>query len=61
MPIYTYHCSKCKKTVDRKSSMAERDNPEPCECGYELTREEIAETANMKVNWAYWQVPFDDA
>jgi len=70
MPIYTYKCPSCGWTGDRKSSISDRDNqscaathPAPTRkiCGTKLTRDEIPETANMKLNWSYWQVPFDDA
>ena len=33
MPMYDYACSECGAEFDAICSIAERDDPQPCECG----------------------------
>ena len=38
MPIYTYSCKTCDKTVEKNVSMERRDMVNCSECGYKLVR-----------------------
>ena len=33
MPTYSYECQTCHKQVEHFMKVADRNNPDPCECG----------------------------
>jgi len=60
MPMYTYTCSKCKKTFSEFSTVEGRNRPKKCECGGTAKRDlqkEFSEmsqfNATMKENVRY--------
>ena len=68
MPLYTYYCSHCGATFDRRASIADRDvqrcrgsedphckDPKRDAASRMLTREEITEgNQTMHYNWSKW-------
>lgn len=38
MPIYTFQCDQCESTDQHFRHMADRDDPEECDCGGTLVR-----------------------
>lgn len=43
MPQYTYKCNECGKVFDSCSTISERDEPRPCECGSPASRSLVDE------------------
>jgi len=42
MPLYEYKCSKCNKSVEEFSDLADRDKTRHCKnCGEELVRSQV--------------------
>ena len=57
MPIYIYECPACWRIDERVIAMADRDEPQQCECGATLTRKLTSAAfrmpgGNPKINYA---------
>lgn len=52
MPNYTYRCMVCSKVFDYSSSVADRNNPQTCECGCSAVRDVEEELkVGIRPNW----------
>ena len=53
MPRYAFHCTKTGEEAERMLKIAEMDEPQTCECGAPLLREEISRVADGSVERTY--------